>query len=120
MSATPDGNTGTTSSSDYSVTPDDISAAAAAATNTANEIADQLAALKGYVQSFEAGWQGIAATAFQSLMNDYDVFAQMLNNALTDIASGLRGNYVNYTDAEQQNISNLQKVNGAIPGANFS
>ena len=61
----------------------------------------------------------MAAATFQSLMADYDTFAQMLNNALTDIASGLRGNYVNYTSAEQQNIGNLKQVNGAIPGANF-
>lgn len=109
----------TTPGAGYKVTPADIAAAATAASNSASEIADQLAAIKSYVVSFEGAWQGMAAATFQTLMADYDTFAQMLNNALTDIASGLRGNYVNYTSAEQQNIGNLQQVNGAIPGANF-
>jgi hypothetical protein len=52
-------------------------------------------------------------------MTDYDTFAKMLHNALVDIGSGLRGNYVNYTDGESQNIANLQPIHGDIPGANL-
>jgi hypothetical protein len=40
----------------------------------------------------------------------------MLHDALTDIGSGLRGNYVNYTQAEEDNIRQLVTVDGAIPG----
>jgi hypothetical protein len=44
----------------------------------------------------------------------------MLHQALTGIASGLQGNYVNYSQSEERNISNLQAVSGAIPGGNFA
>jgi WXG100 family type VII secretion target len=105
---------------DFVVTPADVSAAANSASNTAANIAEQLSALKSYVVSLEGQWRGIAAGTFSSLMADYDLYAQMLNQALTGIASGLNGNYVNYSDSEQQNINNLQTINGAIPGANFA
>jgi len=76
--------------------------------------------LRRYVQDVEAMWQGVASNTFQLLMEDFDVYAAMLNQALTDIASGLEGNYVNYSATEEQQIKNLQAVNGTIPGANFS
>ncbi len=52
-------------------------------------------------------------------MINYDTFSRMLDNALRDIGSGLRGNYVNYTTAEEQNIAQLVAINGDIPGANL-
>jgi WXG100 family type VII secretion target len=110
----------TTAGSDFQVTPEEITAAANAADNVAGEINDELAVIKNYVMTLEAEWRGIASNTFQSLMTDYAVFSQMLNQSLTDIASGLRGNYVNYTASEEANIGNLKTVNGAIPGANFA
>jgi WXG100 family type VII secretion target len=102
---------------DFKVTPEYVANAATSCDNTASEIQTQLATLKSYVINLEATYQGVAATTFQALMQDYDTFGRMLNNALTDIGSGLRGNYVNYTDTEQQNISNLTPIHGDIPGA---
>ncbi|GAA2373634.1 WXG100 family type VII secretion target [Dactylosporangium salmoneum] len=102
---------------DFKVTPEYVANAAANCDATANEIQAQLAALKSYVVNLEATYHGVAATTFQALMQDYDTFGRMLNNALTDIGSGLRGNYVNYTDTEQQNISNLVPIQGDLPGA---
>ncbi len=84
---------------------------------TAGEIQAQLATLKSYVISLESMYHGVAATTFQSLMQDYDAYGRMLNNALTDIGSGLRGTYVNYSDTENQNIANLVPINNDIPGA---
>jgi WXG100 family type VII secretion target len=104
----------------FAVTPQYVQAAAQSANTTAENISTQLSALKSYVVSLEGQWKGIAASTFSSLMADYDIYAQMLNQALTGIGSGLQGNYVNYTQSEEQNISNLQAVNGVIPGGNFS
>lgn len=104
----------------FNVTPQEIADAATSVGNAAGTITDQLAAIKTFVVSLEGSWHGFAATTFQSLMTDYDIFARMLTQALTDISSGLRGNYVNYTQSEQQNIANLQAVAGSIPGANFA
>lgn len=104
----------------FAVTPQYVQQAAQSANSTAENISMQLTALKNYVVSLEGQWKGIAANTFSSLMADYDVYAQMLNQALTGIGSGLQGNYVNYSQSEEQNISGLQTVNGAIPGGNFS
>jgi WXG100 family type VII secretion target len=105
---------------DFSVTPADVSAAANSARNTAANITEQLGTLKSYVVSLEAEWKGIAAGTFSALMTDYDIYAQMLNQVLTGISDGLNGNFVNYSESEQQNISNLQSINGVLPGANFA
>jgi WXG100 family type VII secretion target len=102
---------------DFKVTPEYIANAAANCDATASEIQSQLATLKSYVINLESVYHGVAATTFQALMQDYDAYGRMLNNALTDIASGLRGTYVNYTDTENRNIANLMPINGDIPGA---
>ena len=107
------------SSTDFRVGPGDLAQAAVNCDSTASELGQQLASLQRYVINLEAVWQGISAQTFSELMNDYQTYSTMLQNALTDIGSGLRGNYVNYRDAEQTNISNLQNVNGELPGAHF-
>ncbi|HEV3380976.1 MAG TPA: WXG100 family type VII secretion target [Trebonia sp.] len=105
---------------EFSVTPEYVQTAASSVNTTAENIAEQLSALKSYVVSLEGQWQGIAASTFTALMADYDIYSQMLNQALTGIASGLQGTYVNYSESEQQNVTNLQAVGGAIPGGNFT
>jgi WXG100 family type VII secretion target len=104
---------------DFKVTPEYVANAASNCVTTAGEIQAQLATLRSYVVNLEATYHGVAATTFQSLMHDYDTFGTMLHNALVDIGSGLRGNYVNYTDSENQNIANLVPISGDIPGANL-
>jgi WXG100 family type VII secretion target len=110
----------TPSGNQFTVTPQYIAAAAQSADTTAENIGQQLAALKSYVVSLEGQWKGIAAGTFSALMTDYDIYARMLNQALTGIGSCLQGSYVNYSSSEEQNISHLQTVNGLIPGGNFT
>ena len=99
----------------YRVTPEYLSNAATSTDNTAAEIDAILGQIRAYVVNLEASWQGIAFNTFQTLMAEYDIYAKMLHDSLTDIASGLRGNYVNYTASEQTNISNLQSLDAALP-----
>jgi WXG100 family type VII secretion target len=104
-------------STPFKVTPEMLSAASASCTNTAEQISAQLSVLRNYVVNLEAQWHGVAASTFSELMADYDVYTRMMNDALTDIGSGLAGNQVNYTEAEQSNINSLQPVGGqAVPG----
>jgi len=84
-----------TGSGRLTVTPEYISQAAAACTTTANEVSEALAGLQTYITDMEARWQGIASNTFQELMAEYSQFSTMLYNALTDIGSGLQGDYVN-------------------------
>jgi WXG100 family type VII secretion target len=101
----------------YRVTPDDVSAAASYVDMRASDIEARIATLSTYVNSLSVYWTGPAHGQFETLMADYHIYATMLQNALTDIASGLRGNYVNYSSAEATNVSNLVKVN--LPAPNF-
>ncbi|MFE7594740.1 WXG100 family type VII secretion target [Kitasatospora sp. NPDC057512] len=101
----------------YKVTPDDVSAASVYVTNQAGEIDTKIATLRTYVAGLSGCWQGSAHGAFEVLMADYDIYARMMHDALTDIASGLRGNYVNYVESEQANLANLRQV--TLPPAKF-
>jgi WXG100 family type VII secretion target len=101
----------------YKVTPEYLANAATTTTNTATEIDNVLAQIRSYVGSLESSWQGIAQQQFQTLMHEYDIYAKMLHDALTDIASGLHGNYVNYTESEQSNLNNLKNLGAAVPPA---
>jgi WXG100 family type VII secretion target len=107
----------TPSTSNWRVTPDELLAASNTVRIQAEEINGEIKALGTYAQSLSQYWQGQAQGAFQTLMTDYHTYATMLNDALTDIGSGLNGNYVNYTQAEQANLSKIVHVQ--LPPANF-
>jgi WXG100 family type VII secretion target len=102
------------------VTPEYVSQSAASCKSTATEIQEQLAALQSYITQMEGWWQGIASNTFQELMTEYSTYAQMLYNALNDIGSGLTGNYVNYTDTENANLSTITSIQASLSGTNFS
>jgi len=99
----------------YRVTPEYLTQAATSTDNTAAEIDTVLAQIRSFVINLEASWQGVAQQTFQTLMAEYDIYAKMLHDSLTDIASGLRGNYVNYTQSEETNIRNLTSLDASLP-----
>ncbi|WP_329138377.1 WXG100 family type VII secretion target [Streptomyces sp. NBC_01476] len=101
-------------STGYQVTPEQVSTAAASCTSTAADVQQRLAALKSYVVNMEAMWQGVAANTFQQMMAEYDILSKMLHDALTDIASGLNGNYVNYTESEQANVNSITSIQNSL------
>ena len=101
----------------FKVTAEYLADAATSCDSTATTVSDQLASLKSYVVGMEDWWQGIAAGTFQSLMSEYDVCSAALNDALTGIATGLRGNWSNYTGVEQTNSTNIQNIEAGLPAA---
>ena len=107
-------------SGQFQVTPEYVSQAAASCKSTANTVQEELAGLQSYIQQMEAYWQGIASNTFQDLMTEYSTFSAMLYNALTDIGSGLEGNYVNYESTEQANIKTITSIQQALSSTNFS
>jgi WXG100 family type VII secretion target len=100
----------------FGVDPAQVAAVAQQCQTTADEVAAQLGILKNYVLDLETQWHGIASQTFQALMTDWDIYASMLNQALTGIGQGLAGNWHNYTGSEQASIHSLQTVNGSLPG----
>lgn len=99
----------------YRVTPEYLAGASTNTARTAGEIANSLQEIKSYVLSLESHWQGIAHNQFQTLMQEYDIYARMLNDALMGISKGLQGNYANYKESESQNLSNLSSLGADIP-----
>jgi WXG100 family type VII secretion target len=94
----------------------DIASVAALAQTTSEEVSGQLTQLQAYVYDLGAQWLGPASSTFQALMADFQAYANLLNNALYGISEGLQGNWQNYSQAEQGNVSSLQTVNGSLPG----
>jgi WXG100 family type VII secretion target len=103
----------------YKVTPEDVSNAAQSCTTTTEEVSAQLSQLRQYVVGMEDWWQGIASDTFQLLMTEYDTYSTMLQNALSDIASGLNGNYVNYANSEQANLKSISGIQAQLGSANL-
>ncbi|MFG2226229.1 WXG100 family type VII secretion target [Streptomyces sp. NPDC048644] len=104
-------------SAGFKVTPAMIAQAAVSCDNTAADVEAKLQNLKSYVIQLEDSWQGIAHNTFQIYMAEYDTYAQMLHNALTDIASGLRGNEVNYKESENANLQRIHTLQSELPAA---
>jgi WXG100 family type VII secretion target len=107
----------------YRVTPEYLAQAMKDTYNTANTVSDQLNELRSYVNWVEEVWGGVAYDTFNTLMQEWNNYSTMLNNALMDIAKGLDGTYVNYVDSEVQNIKNLESLGASVPvpptGTNF-
>ena len=99
---------------DFRATPQDIANASASCNSTAQNVQEQLASLKTYVVNMENWWQGVAATTFGELMQEYDTYSTMLHNALVDIGSGLNGNFVNYHDSEQANVNSINLIQNEL------
>ncbi|MCP2263275.1 WXG100 family type VII secretion target [Promicromonospora thailandica] len=99
----------------YRVTPEYVLNAATSTESTAQEIDAILGQIRVYVESLGTSWQGMAHSTFTTLMSEYDIYARMLHDSLTGMASGLRGTYVNYTETEQRNIDNLRALDATLP-----
>jgi WXG100 family type VII secretion target len=104
----------------YNVTLDYLMDARTSTDNTAAEIDVILGQIRAYVVNLEASWQGVAQQTFQTLMAEYDIYAKMLHDSLVDISAGLQGNYVNYHDAEQTNITNLRALDATLPAGDHT
>ena len=101
----------------FTALPHDIQQASTNCLNTSEEVQSQLSSLQNYVYDLEGQWQGVASQNFMSLMADWNIYARMLHQSLIGISEGLRGNWQNYSQSEEQNIAQLQAVNGSLPGA---
>ncbi|GAA2746007.1 WXG100 family type VII secretion target [Kitasatospora cinereorecta] len=102
--------------SGFRVTPEEVQHAAVQVDSTASTIQQQLDALKAYVRTnVESYWQGDAHRAFDIYMAEWDIYAAMLHEALTGIAQGLRGTYVNYSSSEESAMQKINQLQGELP-----
>ncbi|MFE0464924.1 WXG100 family type VII secretion target [Kitasatospora sp. NPDC058965] len=102
--------------SGFRVTPEEVQNASVQVDSTAAAIQQQLDALKAYVRTnVESYWQGRAHQAFDIYMQEWDVYAAMLHEALTGIAQGLRGTYVNYAQSEDAAMRKIEQLQNELP-----
>jgi WXG100 family type VII secretion target len=111
----------TTATTGFRATPEDIHNASVQVDSTASEVKTQLDALKSYVRSnVESYWQGEAHQAFDIYMAEWDVYANMLHEALTGIAKGLQGTYVNYSTSEDAALQKISRLQSELPPLRLS
>ncbi len=48
-------------------------------------------------------------------MAEWDVYANMLHQALTGISQGLQGNYVNYSESENSAMQKIGQLQAELP-----
>jgi WXG100 family type VII secretion target len=100
----------------FRVTPEEVQIASVQVNSTATTVQEQLDALKTYVRSnVEQYWQGSAHQAFDVYMAEWDVYANMLHQALTGISQGLQGNYVNYSESENSAMQKIGQLQAELP-----
>ncbi|WP_433349847.1 WXG100 family type VII secretion target [Micromonospora sp. CA-111912] len=101
----------------YNVTPEYVTQAAADCDRVANDVKTQLTALQTFVTGLGASWLGVSALQFAELMNNFHMHSVHLHDALVEIGQGLRSNVVNYVESEADNVRGLSSINGGLnPG----
>jgi len=101
----------------FKVTPESLLTGASDCTTTNSEIQTQLSALASYVQGLESEWMGTASNAFQLLMIEFRYNADLLNDALQEMAQALTQSAGNYSNSDSVNTKNLSSISGMMPGA---
>jgi WXG100 family type VII secretion target len=87
----------------------------------ANHIDDVNAQIQGYLSSLRgqlaplpSAWRGAASTAFVNLMARYDENARKIQEALTAIATQVRGANATYVAEEDTHSSTMSQITGAL------
>jgi WXG100 family type VII secretion target len=75
--------------------------------------------LRTFVDGLQEYWKGFASLSYVGLMDAWNRDALELQQALQDIASGLRGTAVNYENLEVDNTNNANQIAALLPGANL-
>jgi WXG100 family type VII secretion target len=80
------------------------------------QLQGNLAKLAQECQQIESSWSGMAATAFQTLMERFQTDAKNLNDSLDQISSAVSSNASNYARQEQEAQQSISKITNALGG----
>jgi WXG100 family type VII secretion target len=84
--------------------------------DTNQQLMSNLQKLSGECQQIEGSWSGLAATAFQNLMNRFQADAKNLNDSLNQISESIGANATNYAQQEQESQEAMSKITSALGG----
>ena len=99
---------------DLSVTPGQLDQSASVFLTEAELGRNVLTTFKAQVQILQDMYQPVSPDTWAKLMTDLDIYTNEYHDSLAGIGSGLRGNYVEYTDIERAN-SRLLAIDGYTP-----
>lgn len=101
--------------SGYGITPEEMAKAAVDVDNVNEESRGVLSSLRSALEPLSDNWTGVAATAFQTLMQRFDTDAAKLADALAGISEQLKASneaYVRQEEEASQSMSNISNVLG--------
>jgi WXG100 family type VII secretion target len=94
----------------YGTQTDVMQKAAQQVQQVADEINAELRSLEGNLAPVAASWKGAAQQAFQQLMERIMQDAQKLTQALQGISESLDSSTKSYSEAEQNNASQIGQI----------
>lgn len=81
--------------------------------STSSQIRGLMSSISTTVSDASA-WQGDTAVAFQQSMSQWHEAATKMDRVLQEIQEGVHGSDVSVNAQESDNVSNMQRVGGAI------
>jgi len=98
----------------YTTTTDEMQRAAQQVLSTNEQIQGQLRSLQSQLAPLAGAWQGQASTAFQQLMERWNIDAAKLNQALEGIGTAIQGSGRSYQQAEEQHAQSMSSITSAL------
>jgi WXG100 family type VII secretion target len=103
----------------FTVTADDVLAAAANTLKTKTEVDAEIAQMQSYVATLVESYQGPTAVLLEQVSLQWSGDSKTLNEVLSTIAANLQSNANNYILNETTNSNNLANVAATLPPAQF-
>src|SRR5215475_4620793 len=98
----------------FTATPQELITAANFCVNINQEIQTNVQRIQTYIQGLMATYQGPAALQLQATSEQWARDAAAVNNVLNEIALNLQKNAQNYSNNEQQNLTNIAGVGAQL------
>jgi WXG100 family type VII secretion target len=98
----------------YTATTEEMQRAAQQVLSTNEQVQGQLRSLQSQLAPLAGAWTGQAATAFQQLMERWNIDAAKLNQALEGIGSAIQTSGRSYQQAEETHAQSMSSITSAL------
>jgi WXG100 family type VII secretion target len=101
-------------SGQFRTTADEMRAFSARISDVNAQIQAELSRLESLVSSITSGWQGSAASSYNTLQAKWNQDAAKLNKVLNEIKEAIDASSASYTGTEQEQQSSMSKIASAL------
>lgn len=98
----------------FGTTTEEMARAAGHVQAVNEQVAGELATLRGKLAPLAGMWTGQAAVQFAQLMERWDTEARRLNDSLQTIGGALQGSRVDYEQREQEQAGAMSAITTAL------